>query len=193
MSTHTIRNLDQAKLLTDPFKLQLLERFSGKPITTKQVADAMGEKAPRLYRHVEALVTAGLLTLIEERPKRGTVERYYQTIASRFELDPELYASGDGEIDEIADMIRTVFRHTESDLLRLHRASATSLPDSIHPPLLLRFQIRGGFDQVSRLRQKLEDLVAECEAMADDDDDANESVAYSGLVTFYPKLERDDQ
>ncbi len=85
MSTHVIRDLGQAKLLTDPFKLKLLERFADEPITTKQVADLMGEKAPRLYRHVDALVEAGLLELIKEQPKRGTIERYYKTIASRFE------------------------------------------------------------------------------------------------------------
>jgi DNA-binding transcriptional ArsR family regulator len=91
MDTYIVKRLDQAKLLTDPFKLKLLERFGGDPVTTKQVADQMGEKAPRLYRHVDALFDAGLLELVEEKPKRGTVERYFRTIASRFEVDPELF------------------------------------------------------------------------------------------------------
>ena len=191
MSTHTIRSLDQAKLLTDPFKLQLLERFSGKPITTKQVADAMGEKAPRLYRHVDALFDAGLLELVEEKPKRGTVERYYRTIASRFELDPELFSSADGEVDEVAEMMRTVFRDTESELLRLHRTPPDSLPEIFHSPLLLKLAIRGNQDQISRLRKKLDDLIAECEALADDENEADDSVAYGGLVAFYPRMEND--
>ena len=75
MDTYVVKRLDQAKLLTDPFKLKLLEQFGGSPVTTKQVADQMGEKAPRLYRHVDALFDAGLLKLVEEKPKRGTVER----------------------------------------------------------------------------------------------------------------------
>ena len=54
METYVVKRLEQAKLLTDPFKLKLLERFAGEPVTTKQVADRMGEKAPRLYRHVDA-------------------------------------------------------------------------------------------------------------------------------------------
>ena len=88
MGTYIVKRLEQAKLLTDPFKLKLLERFAGKPVTTKQVADRMGEKAPRLYRHVDALVEEGLLELVEERPKRGTIERYYKTVAERFEVHP---------------------------------------------------------------------------------------------------------
>ena len=100
MTTYIIKTLEQAKLLTDPFKLKLMERFGGSPVTTKQVADQMGEKAPRLYRHVNALFDAGLLELVEEKPKRGTVERYYRTIASRFEVDPELFATSAQHRDE---------------------------------------------------------------------------------------------
>ena len=70
MKTYVVKRLEQAKLLTDPFKLKLIEGFAGAPATTKQVADRLGEKAPRLYRHVDALVDEGLLILIEEKPKR---------------------------------------------------------------------------------------------------------------------------
>jgi DNA-binding transcriptional ArsR family regulator len=75
VETYVVRRLDQAKLLTDPFKLKLLQRFGGNPVTTKQVADQMGEKAPRLYRHVDALFDAGLLKLVEEKPKTETRHR----------------------------------------------------------------------------------------------------------------------
>ena len=43
MGTYIVKRLEQAKLLTDPFKLKLLEQFAGSPVTTKQVADRMGE------------------------------------------------------------------------------------------------------------------------------------------------------
>ena len=56
METYVVRRLEQARLLSDPFKLKLLEQFAAGPATTKQVADLLGEKAPRLYRHVDALV-----------------------------------------------------------------------------------------------------------------------------------------
>jgi DNA-binding transcriptional ArsR family regulator len=189
MSTYMISSLEQAKLLTDPFKLKLLERFADEPITTKQVADVMGEKAPRLYRHVDALVDAGLLELIKERPKRGTVERYYKTIASRFELDPEIFSSADSETDEVANMVRSTLRQTESELLRLHRASEDSLPDFLQAPLVLRMTIDANPEQISRLRQKLNDFVAECEALAESKDDSEDSFTYSGFLAFYPRIE----
>ncbi len=189
MSTYVIRDLGQAKLLTDSFKLKLLERFADEPITTKQVADLMGEKAPRLYRHVDALVEAGLLELIKEQPKRGTIERYYKTIASRFELDPEIFSSTDGETDEVADMMRSLFRETESELLRLHRASKDSLPDHLLAPIVLRLTVDADPKQISRLHKKLSDLAAEFEALAETKNSADDCFTYSGLFAFYPRID----
>ena len=97
MQSYVFRQQSQARLLADPFKLRLIEAFAGPPATTKQVADKTGEKAPRLYRHVDALADEGLLKLIEEKPKRGTIERYYTTVAERFEVDPELFSPASGQ------------------------------------------------------------------------------------------------
>lgn len=117
MDAFVIKRLEQAKLLSDPFKLKLLDEFAGIPVTTKQVADRLGEKAPRLYRHVDALFEEGLLALIEEKPKRGTIERYYKTVAARFEVDPELLSSARSGEDEATELIRSAFCATESELL----------------------------------------------------------------------------
>ena len=129
MDTYVVKRLEQAKLLTDPFKLKLLERFGGKPVTTKQVADRMGEKAPRLYRHVDALVDEGLLELVEEKPKRGTIERYYRTVATRFEVDPGLFSTSSGVGDDAVNMLRGLFRDTESDLVTLFDKYRDAEPD----------------------------------------------------------------
>jgi len=130
MSTYVVKSLEQAKLLTDPFKSKLLERFAGKPLTTKQVADLMGEKAPRLYRHVDALFAAGLLELVEEKPKRGTVERYLRTVASRFEVDPHLFAKSD-QPNEAVEMMRSLFRETEADLVHFLEQPEESFADPV--------------------------------------------------------------
>lgn len=188
MDTYVVKRLDQAKLLTDPFKLKLMERFGGAPVTTKQVADRMGEKAPRLYRHVDALVDAGLLKLIEEKPKRGTVERYYQTIASRFEVDPELFATSAENLDEGVKIMRSLLRETESDLVHLFSSADDSVPDARHRPLLMRLAVRGTDDEIGRLRDKLDEWLVECEALAESEDGGNDGIAYAGLLAFYPQV-----
>lgn len=189
MSTYIIKSLGQAKLLTDPFKLKLMERFSGKPVTTKQVADQMGEKAPRLYRHVDALFDAGLLELVEEKPKRGTVERYYRTIASRFEVDPGLFATSSSNQDEGLAMMRSLLRDTEADLMRLFSRTDDESSACLLQPLLMRVAVRGTDKEIGRLRDKLSEWVDECAEMAESAEGRDDGIAYSGLLAFYPQLD----
>lgn len=187
MDTYVVKRLEQAKLLTDPFKLKLLERFGGKPVTTKQVADRMGEKAPRLYRHVDALVDEGLLELVEERPKRGTIERYYRTVAGRFEVDPNLFSTSSGVADDALDMLRSIFRDTESDLVRIFGQLKDGEPDPEDLPLVMRLGIRGTAEEIQRLQEKLDEWMEECKSLSCDKEDTPDMKSYSGLLAFYQR------
>ena len=187
MDTYVVKRLDQAKLLTDPFKLKLLERFGGDPVTTKQVADLMGEKAPRLYRHVDALYDAGLLKLVEEKPKRGTIERYFTTIANRFEVDPEIFSPSADLKDEGLEMMRGLIRETESELVRVFSNPDMSASDPETLPILMRFAVRGSDAEIQRLRDKLEDWLDESQCLADSREGTADGTAYAGLLAFYPR------
>lgn len=187
METYVVKRLEQAKLLTDPFKLRLIEGFAGAPATTKQVADKMGEKAPRLYRHVDALVDEGLLTLVEEKPKRGTIERYYTTVADRFEVDPELFSPAAGNGDDALDLMRTLIRDTESDLVSLFREIGDSTPEPEAMPIVMKLGIRGTPAEIAELRGKLMKWLDDCENLATDPDLEDQRETYSGLLAFYPR------
>jgi DNA-binding transcriptional ArsR family regulator len=192
LSTYTVKRLEQAKLLTDPFKLKLIERFAGSPSTTKQVADRMGEKAPRLYRHVDALVEEGLLELIEEKPKRGTIERYYQTVADRFEIHPDLFIASADSTEDGADMIRSLLRDTESDLVQIfdRYKAAGSLPEDKELPIVMRVGVRATPEEIQSLRDKLEDWHKECSEMHGNREDSDDLVSWSGLLAFYPEQDK---
>ena len=94
--TYKIKDLEHMRLLTDPLKLQLIQAFAEKAKTTKQVATELGESVTKLYRHVDALHDAGLLVVVEEKQKRGTIERTFRAVAERFEADQSLFADGAG-------------------------------------------------------------------------------------------------
>jgi predicted ArsR family transcriptional regulator len=191
MGTYIVKRLEQAKLLTDPFKLKLIERFAGKPVTTKQVADRMGEKAPRLYRHVDALVAEGLLELVEEKPKRGTIERYYRTVADRFEIHPDLFIASDEGDADARDMIRSLLRDTESDLVKIFDAykAAGSSPNENELPIVMRIAVRGTSEEIQDLRKKLEDWHKESSQACGEREDSNDLESWSGLIAFYPDQE----
>jgi hypothetical protein len=44
----------------------------------------------RLYHHVQLLETLGLVQLVKTKPKRGTVEKYYSSVARHFTVDEKL-------------------------------------------------------------------------------------------------------
>ena len=51
-----ISDLDQVKALAHPLRMRIIETLAGpEPMTTKQVAEALGEKPTRLYHHVDML------------------------------------------------------------------------------------------------------------------------------------------
>lgn len=189
MSTYIVERLEQAKLLTDPFKLKLLERFACGPATTKQVADRMGEKAPRLYRHVDALVEEGLLELVEEKPKRGTIERYYRTVADRFEVHPDLFITSEEGGEDALDMIRSLLRDTESDLVKIFDAfqAAGTTPGDDEMPIVMRVAVRGTTAEIRALRDKLEEWHRESSELRGAREDSDEFVSWSGLLAFYPE------
>lgn len=89
-AVHSIRTAEALRAVSDPLRLRILRRMALDPITTKQVADEFGEKPTRLYHHVNALEEAGLIELVETRQNRGTTEKYYRAIASRFVVDNRL-------------------------------------------------------------------------------------------------------
>ena len=154
--THTIRSLGQARILADPFRLSILREFVEEPRTTMQVAERMGEKAPRLYRLVQAVLDAGLLTRKGERRKRGTTERYLQAVATHFEVDASLFASaGPGRARastrQLATLIRKVFASTQSELLSWC-ANPTTDEDI---PTVLRIEAAGSRKDIERMRRKI--------------------------------------
>src|ERR1700722_3076816 len=95
-ATRTLIDPAQIRALAHPLRLRILGALVREPRTTKQVADILGEKPTKLYHHVQAMARAHLVQLVERRPKRGTVEKYYQATATLFQVGPTAFSVGAG-------------------------------------------------------------------------------------------------
>jgi predicted ArsR family transcriptional regulator len=179
--TYKIKDLAQARLLADPLKLKLLQAFAEAPGTAKSVAAALGENVTKLYRHVDALSDAGLLVVVAENPKRGTVERTFRAVAQRFEADHSLFSDADG-----ASTVRDMLRASEEEILDvLARAEAEAAADAgdDEQAVLMRIRGKASPEKIAELKQTLRDWldsVAQAEDAATDD--ARE---IGGLIAFY--------
>ena len=122
LESYRISDIDQVKALAHPLRMRIIETLAASdPMTTKQVANALGEKPTRLYHHVDMLQKTGLIRLTHTRQNRGTTEKYYEAIAKQFRAGADLFSdeSSDDQKNALRPMIRTVFDNTLSEMLRL--------------------------------------------------------------------------
>ena len=172
-----VNDLEQLRLLADPLKLRLLQAFAAGPRTVTDVADELDENLTRLYRHVDALHTAGLIEVTREVKKRGTVERTFCAVARRFEVEHTLFAADDSG----NDAIRNLLRAAEEELL-----AALADAGEDNAPLAMRLRIRGSPARIASLRKALDTWL---EAAQSGDDDEDQSAEAGALIAFYPLKE----
>ena len=174
--------MEQLRLLGDPLKLRLVQAFAEGEKTTKQVAMELGERITKLYRHVDALHDSGLLEIVSETPKRGTVERTFRAIAERFEVDHALLSETD--TTDSNEAIRELLRAGESEILRAIEMSSNDEDANL---LVTRFRMRGSREQITKLRKSLEEWL---EMIQQDQEDLPDDCEEAGaMIAFYPIVE----
>ena len=129
----------QLKACLHPLRLRILEAISRVPGSSLSLAMRLGDSQPRVHYHLRQLERAGLARLVEERRKRGVVERLYGA-------DPEVHAmavqavSGTPGQLPFAPLLQEAteaanrpdaFMVSESRVLRLSRAQAKRLGEDL--------------------------------------------------------------
>ncbi|HSD68373.1 MAG TPA: helix-turn-helix domain-containing protein [Woeseiaceae bacterium] len=176
--SYKINNLEQLRLLADPFKLRLLLAFAGTERSAKQVAAELGEPLTKLYRHVDALHAAGLLEIVGEQKKRGAIERTFRAIARQFEVDRGLFAGA--AADDTAGPLRQVLRSTEEEVLE----ALAKAKDDDPSPIVMRMRIKASPERIAALRQQLLRWLEDAEAEGGAADEATDEAG--AFIAFYP-------
>ena len=77
-------------LVIHPIRYRIIVEISGARMTAKDLAKAMPDiPQATLYRHINALVEGGIISVVAENPVRGTVERVYAIEDNAVNLSPE--------------------------------------------------------------------------------------------------------
>lgn len=183
-SRFVLTSADQVRALTAPLRRRILEVLARQPMTTKQVAERLGQPPTRLYHHVAALEAAGLIELVEERRKRGTVERYYQSIAREFAIDRRLFAAT--PLREAASEVEALFGEA---LLETQEEIRQSLDAGLLNPdragsgaMFGRIRVRGSAEQMHGILGRLQALMEELRAAGCGEDEEE----YGLTIAFYP-------
>lgn len=80
---------DRVRLALSPIRRRLLERLR-EPASATQLATELGLSRQRINYHLRELEQAGMLELVEERPRRGFTERILAASADAFVVDPSV-------------------------------------------------------------------------------------------------------
>jgi DNA-binding transcriptional ArsR family regulator len=113
-----LTTVQQLRSISMPIRISILREMAAQPLTTKQVAERLGEPITKLYHHVDALAKAGLLTLVREVRKRGTTEKYFRAVAQRFRAD-ELCFSDETQMSERMRVIIKMLDRTKHAMLQI--------------------------------------------------------------------------
>ena len=84
-----VRDAGRARAALSPLRARILDALS-EPDSASGVARRLGLARQKVNYHLRQLEDHGLVALVEERPRRGTVERIVRRTSDQLVLDPEL-------------------------------------------------------------------------------------------------------
>ena len=85
--TLALTTVEQLQALAHPLRQRVLRLLGSEPRTNKQLASRLETSPGKLHFHVRELEKAGLIELVEERPRGGIIEKFYQATAQNYTLD----------------------------------------------------------------------------------------------------------
>lgn len=94
--TFLLTRLDQLRALSDPLRLRLVEALVVRDASVAELAKAVRVPPTRLYHHIDLLLEAGLIEVVERVRRGGAEERRFRAAARSYSLDGSLLALGEG-------------------------------------------------------------------------------------------------
>jgi DNA-binding transcriptional ArsR family regulator len=77
-------DIDQARLLSDETRSQIIILLAERPATTAQLAEALARPKGTIGHHLKAMEAAGLIRVVRTRKVRALTEKYYGRIARTY-------------------------------------------------------------------------------------------------------------
>jgi DNA-binding transcriptional ArsR family regulator len=116
---------EKVRRALSPIRRQLLARLR-EPASATQLAAVLDMPRQRVNYHLRALEDAGLVELVEERPRRGCVERIFRTRPGALVVDPAVIDTEFTHIHDqyAAEHLVAVAAGTVRDVARMQAAAA---------------------------------------------------------------------
>jgi DNA-binding transcriptional ArsR family regulator len=180
--------LQTLRVISDPVRARMIGLFSNGPTTVHKLAEQLGVPLTRLYYHIHQLEEHGLIQVVDQRPRGGTVEKIYATTARTFLVDRSEFVS---EPEEALQQANILIDFVLNETIKALRKSVTdgSVDLQQNQPHSKSLQIRRGLGQISKeraekLHQRLISVMEEF--TAPDEDMDQEKSEYWLALAFFP-------
>ena len=80
---------EQARLLTEPTRSEIIRLLAQRAATTSQLAETLGRPRGSIGHHLKALEAAGIIRVVRTRKVRALTEKYYGRVADTY-VFPEM-------------------------------------------------------------------------------------------------------
>lgn len=104
-----LREPDRIATLLDPDRRRLLDALGETPDSATGLARRLGDRRQRVNYHLRRLEEAGLVGVLEERPRRGLTERIMTPSARRFVVDSSALGGLSPTPEEEADQFSATY------------------------------------------------------------------------------------
>jgi DNA-binding transcriptional ArsR family regulator len=188
----TISDLDTLKVVSDPFRVQILEVLVQEAQTVNQVAEQMGLAPSKLYYHFNMLEKHGLIQVVDTTLRGNILEKHYWVTARNIRLDDSLCCLGTPEDPEdVVAMMIVPIETTREDMIRSLEARRFALDHGAeeHPrqAFIYREVSNLSDEQANEFLARLKALTKEFEA-ASNQEKGEDVQTHALTIAFYPSF-----
>lgn len=108
---------EQARLLTEPTRSEIIRLLAQRPATTSQLAEVLGRPRGSIGHHLKALEAAGIIRVVRTRQVRALTEKYYGRVADTY-VFPD--STGEGLLGEAIGEMRAALGQRDGFLTLRH-------------------------------------------------------------------------
>ena len=126
-SMFIIKEYDQLKALSDPFRIKLMMRLVEKPYTGQQLSELFEMSRARIHYHMKELEKLGLIEIVKTEEKNGIIQKFFQSVSSGFYPDASLLPHRE-EISETKRLM--MYGMLERTMSRILEAPSSALEEA---------------------------------------------------------------
>jgi len=189
---HVLDDPRRVGSLLSPLRRQLLAELGHEPDSAAGLARRLGFPRQKLNYHLRQMEDAGLVELLEERQRRGCVERTLRVSARAFVIDPALLGSLGADPSAIQDRFSSSYQLATAtrlarELAELQRGAASA--KKALPTITLETEVRfASAERRATFAEELADAIARLAARYQDTTPG--SRAFRIVLAGHPALKR---